>query len=116
MIGRPRVLSFEGQLLHIAGNAGNEEGAACARDMMDGAANALLRLEGPVDAAKFTFLLSDRVVARVRTSTECAPPLPDAAPLPKLINTAMSFWAVYWQGWAMGAIVGAIIACALMRA
>lgn len=105
-----RSISFEGQLLHIAGNSGEETGIAVAKDMIDGATNALVRLEGAQAAAEFAFALSDRVVAKVGVTTATllpAPAPPSIVPAPaKPESSRMGFWYIFICGWALGFIVG----------
>lgn len=67
---RQMVIMFEGQALHGAGHHGVDEQGEHVRCLLDGAANALMRMEGPEDAATFCFALTDRVVGRMRTPTE----------------------------------------------
>lgn len=105
-----RVMSFEGQVLQLAGEYGNEIGIGVAHDMIDGAANALMRLEGSFVAAEFTFALNDRIVAKVCTPTGnlLDPPAPvaEAAQAPAApTHKPMRFWSIYLQGWISGAII-----------
>lgn len=102
------VLSHEGQCLAMAGpNGGGEEHAReVTRCVIDGAFNALIRMEGAEQAAKFAFALSDRVVGQLRQPTELpvgpVPPIakPKAAPALRL---TMTWWAL---GFAAGLVVG----------
>lgn len=63
------VLQHEGQILAVCGRGTKEEAIEVAECLIDGAVNALLRMQEPDEVAKFTFALSDRVVARARRPT-----------------------------------------------
>lgn len=69
---RQLVMNYEGQALQVAGQRGEAAGAWNACCLIDGAANALIRMRGPEAAAEFIFALQDRVVARVRAPTSHA--------------------------------------------
>lgn len=80
------ALSNEGQLLALAGAHSVQYAADVARGVADGAMNALIRLEGREEAAKYAFALADRVVGAVLSSTPTAwvPPAPlEVSPSPE---------------------------------
>lgn len=62
---RQMVIMYEGQALNYAGVNGDVEGINNAHCAIDGLMNALIRLDGPEEVAKFAFALSDRVVGKV---------------------------------------------------
>lgn len=66
---RMLVLMHEGQLIANAGQAGDEDGAALARCVIDGAFNALIRIEGRDKAAEYAFAAADRVVGGIKAPT-----------------------------------------------
>lgn len=78
------ALSNEGQLLALAGAHGVQYAVDVARGVADGAMNALIRLEGREEAAKYAFALADRVAGAVLSSTPTAwvPPAPPEVPPP----------------------------------
>lgn len=62
-----RIMAFEGQILQISGHRTADFAADYARDVIDGAANALIRIiQGSRSAADFVFALSDRLVGQLR--------------------------------------------------
>lgn len=63
------MLNYEGQCLTIAGNQGVEGACAVTRCYIDGAMNALVRMQGPEEASKFAFALCDRVAGGLRAPT-----------------------------------------------
>lgn len=67
---RQSVLSHEGQILAAAGNFGEDHAAEIARCAIDGAMNALIRIEGRKAAAEYAFALGDRVVAGIKGPTD----------------------------------------------
>lgn len=66
---RKLMLSSEGQILSMVGNIGADLAADTARSIVDGALNALIRIEGVEGAAGFTFALSDRIAGGLKIST-----------------------------------------------
>jgi hypothetical protein len=102
------VLMYEGQLLNDAGVNGDSHSAHLAHCMIDGAFNALIRIEGVDAAASFSFAVSDRVVGRIKAPTtwslpkmnENPPvePVPPSSPPPR----QYSFWAIFAIGWCLG--------------
>lgn len=69
------ILSNEGQLIQIASH-NESDGADIVRCHIDGAANALIRIEGREEAARYFFALSDRVVGGLREPTHFLPVVP----------------------------------------
>jgi hypothetical protein len=105
------VLSFEGQALTNAHHHGAEGAAEMARCVIDGTMNALIRIEGPVEAAKFALALGDRVVGSVRAPT--VRPEPESPKLPKITAPQpVSAWAMWsigcWIGFAIAIAFGAV--------
>ncbi len=112
------VLMYEGYALKSVGDNANRE-VACeiTRCNIDGAFNALIRMEGAEAAAQYAFALSDRVVGRLREPTEWpvkSAPSPAsleavavalAAPTPK--PAPMRFWSIFAVGWLCGFVMGA---------
>lgn len=70
---RNAVTCYEGQVLTIVGNCGPEYACDMARCAVDGAINALMRIEGAQETARFAFNVVDRVVETVRDATEFTP-------------------------------------------
>jgi hypothetical protein len=64
------VMSNEGQVLALAGNAGREHAGEIARAIVDGTMNAMIRMEGREATASFAFLVADRVAGGVRAPTD----------------------------------------------
>lgn len=79
-MSRSAMLQMEGQLLHLAGHAGDEIAAEQARALIDGAFNALIRLEGKEGAAEYAFALTDRVTGGLKHPTPWGPELRAPAP------------------------------------
>lgn len=115
-----RAVSFEGQILQVAGERGADNGIAIAHSMLDGAANALIRLQGTKEAARFAFALSDRIVDQVERpivtpSLQLAAPVQDAPPavvaspasrLPSLIShMPWHMLAAWFCGFAVAAMI-----------
>jgi hypothetical protein len=80
------ALQHEGTLIDYAGRVGRVLAGEHARALIDGTANALLRLEGAEACAPYFFALSDRVCGGIRSMTvspaavEVPAPPPDPAP------------------------------------
>ena len=68
----------EGQILVMSSNCGAEYAGQMARCSIDGAMNAIVRLEGAECAALFAFALSDRVAGGLRTTTPLVSVTPGA--------------------------------------
>lgn len=112
---RQIVLGYEGHALGIAGGQGVDSAADLARCQIDGAMNALVRMVGPEEAAKYALALGDRVAGGLREPT-ALPWLvlaPVATEIPRTeLATAppkrMSFWVIFGLGWVFGFIAGAM--------
>lgn len=77
------VINFEGQTLAFAGQHGLAIGRTHAQCVIDGAANALARMDGPKNAATYLYAVADRIVGGVREPT----PLPAVLlPAPKALQ------------------------------
>jgi hypothetical protein len=72
------VLNHEGQILSLAGSSGQAIASDYARCVVDGAMNAIIRMEGAEKAAAFAFGVADRVAGGLRAPT---PIFPASAPL-----------------------------------
>lgn len=68
------MLHQEGVVLGNVASIGMEDACSAARCQIDGIANALIRMQGAEDAARFVFALSDRVAGGVRDVTDYLPP------------------------------------------
>ena len=68
----------EGQILVMSSNCGAEYAGQMARCSIDGAMNAIVRLEGAERAALFAFALSDRVAGGLRATTPLVSVTPGA--------------------------------------
>lgn len=104
---RLHVLGFEGQTLNFAATHGLETGLLHTRCVIDGAANALARLDGEKNAAHYLYAVADRIVGDVREPTalpQALLPAPKAAqlihaieevvdePLPRVLQPARPQW------------------------
>ena len=110
------VLAFEGYWLQTCINS--EGGTMHARCSIDGAINAIVRLDGEEAAAKYAFALADRLVGRLPITPwpparevvnlpalEAAiapPPAPPAKP------KSLRFWTVFGLGWVSGYVSGVV--------
>lgn len=70
---RNAVMSHEGQILTLAGNSGHEVASDYARCVVDGAMNAIIRMEGAEKASAFAFGVADRVAGGLREPTAIFP-------------------------------------------
>lgn len=113
------VLFYEGQALTMAGQVSREFGAMHTRCMVDGAINALLRIDGADNTALYTSQLADRALLRLRAPTEFVPLKPMvevAAPLPASSLPPLSHQRpTFWMGFAFGAICAAALIMGLRR-
>ncbi|NWG24563.1 MAG: hypothetical protein HXY30_09175 [Pseudorhodoplanes sp.] len=75
---RQAILFYEGQVLTSAGHGGVAQAAETAQCMIDGATNALVRLQGAAEASQFAFAVADRAVSGVRGPTAWPPEKPAA--------------------------------------
>jgi hypothetical protein len=102
------VLSQEGILLQQAGNIGTPLAIEVGRATVDGAINALLRMQGPVDTTEFLFAAADRAAGGIKDPTPCAirPPYQ-----PPELGTGRA-WAPA-PGYASGIAHGFLIAVAI---
>jgi hypothetical protein len=69
---RNSMLFHEGQVIQSAGHHGSDHAAHMARAVVDGVMNALIRLDGAEETAKYAFALADRVVGRLKEPTALA--------------------------------------------
>ncbi len=102
---RRSVMAHEGQVLAaVCRFHDGELSGDVARCVADGAMNALIRIEGGPEAAKFAFALADRVVGEqlVPTLTPVVLPPPPPRPRPAAYTIAKTFLL----GLACGAIIG----------
>lgn len=67
---RKLMLQQEGQVLASAGTYGIPMACESARCLIDGATNALIRIDGAEKTAGFVFALSDRVAGGMRENTD----------------------------------------------
>lgn len=120
MIDRERlIVRQEGVLLQLAGEQGDEYAGLVARCVIDGLANALIRIEGREEAAKMAFALADRLVSGVKSPTQWPPNPADevkvvnALPPPKLpVTKSASFFDVVilaWWEFLAGVLVGFVV-------
>jgi hypothetical protein len=111
------VLSHEGQALNLAGCHGISEAGELSRCIVDGVMNALVRMDGPEETAKFAFALSDRVAGGLREPTalpavkQIVPPDREkpAQPSPAPPERRLGFWSIWVVAWIAGLIVGLVI-------
>lgn len=106
---KQRVLHYEGVMLATVGEHGQEVAASNARCCVDGAMNALIRIEGPQEAAKFAFAMADRAVAAIREPTHVPMLLPAPVPEPVAVQASaisktkpLRFWLILTVGWIIG--------------
>lgn len=78
-MGRRLVLHYEGSAISNVANGGIVVASEHARCALDGIMNALIRIDGAEEAAKFGYALADRAVSGVRSVT--ALPLFEATPV-----------------------------------
>ncbi|MBX3579882.1 MAG: hypothetical protein KF723_21990 [Rhizobiaceae bacterium] len=67
------ILNHEGQILQLAGSAGPDTASDYARCVVDGAMNAIIRMEGAEKASAFAFGVADRVAGGLREPTAIFP-------------------------------------------
>lgn len=103
------VLFYEGHLLQAVSGSGEAHVAKLARCMIDGAFNALMRIDGTDAAANYSFAVSDRIVGKLKTPTMWPTPkmtekLPIASPPspPPTPPRRYSFWTIFAIGWCLG--------------
>lgn len=110
---KQRVIHYEGVMLATVGEHGQEVAASNARCCVDGAMNALIRIEGPREAAVFAYAMADRAVAAIREPTQMPALLPapvpqpiadqaSAEPEPKPKSKPLRFWTILIAGWLIG--------------
>jgi hypothetical protein len=75
---RNLVMVYESQALAVGGTCGTPMGVDHARCIVDGAMNAIIRMEGAEKAAAFAFGVADRVAGGLRAPTAI---FPASAPL-----------------------------------
>jgi hypothetical protein len=80
------TINFEGQTLAFAGQYGLAIGREHAQCVIDGAANALARMDGAKDAAMYLYAVADRITGGVREPTALpAALLPAPKPVPLIL-------------------------------
>lgn len=118
---RQIVIGCEGNALGNAGNQGVDFAADLARCQVDGNMNALVRMIGREEAAKYALALGDRVAGGLREPTALPwlvppkpEPLPDfppadwsPEPAPAPPPKRMNFWTIFIIGWVFGFLTGA---------
>jgi len=80
------VIHFEGHTLAFAGQHGLAVGREHAQCVIDGAANALVRMDGAKEAATYLYAVADRIVGGVREPTPLPAALLPAPAAVKLIH------------------------------
>lgn len=117
MNDRQRVtLHLEGQMLQLVSSHGKDLAAEHVRGVIDGCFNALIRIEGVDETAKFSFALADRIVGGLKQPTawplpavvEAVPAEPPPAvtvPPPAPAPTAPPFWPAFFIGFGLGVTV-----------
>ncbi len=104
------VLMYEGCALKAVGdNGGAEVACEIARCNIDGAFNALIRMEGAEAAAEYAFALADRVSGRIKAPTAWPPVLAPTVIEPAKVappKQRPGFWSTFLVGWLLGLAMG----------
>lgn len=110
---RRNVIGFEGQTMAFAGQYGLDVGLEHAQCVIDGAANALVRMDGAKNTAEFLYAVADRVCSGVREPTACPAallPAPRAELLIKEIDEPLPRSLLPVRANSLGAIVAVSVA------
>lgn len=126
---KTQILCYEGQALEFAGRHGKEEGTLHVECLIDGAMNAMIRMNGNEASADFAFALVDRVVKGARTPTvlpqalqRFAPPPVESQPLTIEVEPVkpldapatqgpqpMRFWTIFLTAWVIGFVSAVMV-------
>ena len=106
------VVGQEGMALQLAANFGTEGGVQRIHCLIDGMANALVRLEGAEAASRYVFALGDRVAGGLREPTDFralpAPASAEPVPAPKPVPVSPKRGPAYVLGFLHGLIVASV--------